>query len=316
MEAKDIKKIAVIGAGVIGSSWATNFIWKGYPVNLWIFTEAEEEVARKEIQKHLEILVSNGVLEKEKIPQMMSLVNYTNSLEDAVKDVQFIQEATPDYLELKQKMLARIDEFSSPEAIYASSTSYLMITDIAKDSPYSKRCIGAHPYNPPHLLPLVEITKPKGKKGSSETTKTAYDFFKSIGKEPIILKRDVSGFIGNNIQNAVTEKCMGLITSGVCSFEDVDKAICFGPGLRWATMGPNLIFHLGGGSGGIKGLMMHLKPDSLKADQGLEKVADFLQREVDKEIANRLPEFGNTDEGLREFRDYMLIEMLKMHKKI
>ncbi len=323
MEVKDIERIAVIGAGVIGSSWVTNFVFKGYMVNLWLYGDEEKERARQEIKKNLEIMVANGVFKHEEIPHMMEAIRYTTSLEEAVRDVQLIQEATPDYLDLKQKMLADIDRFASPKAIYASSTSFLLITDIVKHSQHAKRCIGAHPYNPPHLIPLVEITKPKGEKGSTQTAEAAADFYRAIGKEPIILKKDISGFIANSIQSAVYTKSKELLEGGVCTVEDLDKAISFGPGMRWASMGPNLIYQLGGGQGGIKGLMTHVKPDFVtqakdpeKEGRAYEAYADILQQGVDQEMANRKREFGNTNESLRAFRDKMLIDILRTHKKI
>ncbi len=321
MEVKNIKKIAVIGAGVIGNSWTANFIWKGYPVNLWLFTAAEEDIAKQEIQEHLESLATNGVFKKEEISEMMKVIKYTTSLETAVKDVQLIQEAIIENLETKQKFLADIDKYAKPDAIFASSTSYLLISEIAKFSQYSQRCIGAHPYNPPHLIPLVEITIPEGEKGSIKTAELAANFYELINKVPIILKKDVPGFIANQIQSAVSTKCRELLDNGVCTAEDIDKAISFGPGLRWATMGPYLVFQLGGGKGGIKGLTLHIRAESLdtkddKAMKELESYANFIQGEVDKELENRSPEFGNDNESLRKFRDRLIIKILREHKKI
>ncbi|MHA1730180.1 MAG: 3-hydroxyacyl-CoA dehydrogenase family protein [Promethearchaeota archaeon] len=320
-KSKDIKKISVIGAGVIGNSWTTNFIWRGFPVNLWCYTEGEKTTAKQIIQDQLNTLVLNGVLEKEKIAKIMNLVNFTTSLEEAVKNVEFIQESVLENLELKQKLLANIDKFANPESIFASSTSSLKISDIARNSQYSKRCINAHPYNPPHLLPLVEITIPEGEtKGSKQTAEVAAEFYRSIKKVPIILKKDYPRFIGNQIQSAVMAKNSELLQEGVCSIEDLNKAITFGPGMRWGIMGPYLIYQLGN-LGGIKGLMMHILPEELrnadkKALKEHERVADFVQSEVNKEMLNRSPEFGNDNESLRKFRDKMLIEMLKIHKKI
>jgi carnitine 3-dehydrogenase len=321
MGADNINKISVIGAGVIGNSWVANFIWKGYPVNLWLYKLEEEESAKYTIRGHLESLARNGILGKEKIAQMLELVSYTTSIKEAVEDVEFIQEAMIEDLEVKQKYLSEIDKYAKPEAIYASSTSHLLISEIAKFSNHSKRCIGAHPFNPPHLIPLVEITIPEGDKGSIKSAELAADFYESINKVPIILKKDVAGFIANQIQSAVSEKCSELIENGVCTVEDIDKAVSFGPGLRWATMGPYLIYQLGGGAGGIKGITMHigkanLEDKSEKAVKELEIYADFIQGEVDKEMESRSPEFGNNNESLRMFRDKLLIKILKEHKKI
>ncbi len=311
----------MIGAGVIGNSWTANFIWKGYPVNLWFYSSEEEIMAKKEIKEHLNVLVKSGVIEEERINPMMALIHYTTSIENAVKDVQLIQEAIIEDLEIKQKLLTEIDKYANPDAIFASSTSYLRISDIVKFSEYSHRCIGAHPFNPPHLIPLVEITMPDRKKKSRKTAEIAAEFYKSINKVPVILKKDVSGFIANQIQGAVSAKCTELLLDGVCTVEDIDKAVTFGPGLRWAILGPYLIFQLGGGAGGIKGLTLHIRPESLKdADENTikqyEQYADYIQGEVDKEIANRDPEFGNDNETLRKFRDRLLIKILKEHKKI
>ncbi|MFW9824530.1 MAG: 3-hydroxyacyl-CoA dehydrogenase family protein [Candidatus Thorarchaeota archaeon] len=321
MEAKDIKKIAVIGAGVIGNSWVANFIWKGYPVNLWLYDSKEEKKALKEIKEHLEILAINDIINKNNIADMMKLIKYTTSLEKAVKDVQLIQESIIEDLDVKQKFLEEIDTFASPEAIFASSTSYLLISEISKFSKYSQRCIGAHPYNPPHLIPLVEITIPEGDKGSKKTAQVAAEFYESINKVPIILKKDVSGYISNQIQAAVSALCRDLLVNGVCTIEDIDKAMSFGPGLRWAIIGPFLVAQMGGGEGGIKGITLHIGKANLedKSEQSIKELefyADFLQTEVNKEMSNRDPEFGNDNDGIRRFRDKVLIKILKEHKKI
>ncbi|MFX1325360.1 MAG: 3-hydroxyacyl-CoA dehydrogenase family protein [Promethearchaeota archaeon] len=321
MEAKDINKIAVIGAGVIGNSWVANFIWKGYPVNLWLYDSKEEKKAQKEIKEHLESLAINGIINRDEITDMMKLIMYTTSLESAVKDAQLIQEAIIEDLEVKQKLLEEIDTFASPEAIFASSTSYLLISAISKFSKYSQRCISAHPYNPPHLIPLVEITIPEGDKGSKKTAQVAAEFYESINKVPVILKKDVSGYIANQIQAAVSALCRELLENSVCSIEDIDKAMSFGPGLRWAIIGPYLVAQMGGGEGGIKGITLHigkanLEDKSEKALKELEFFAEFLQVEVNKEMSNRDPEFGNDNDGIRKFRDGVLIKILKEHKKI
>ena len=321
MEAKKIKKIAVLGAGVIGNSWTANFIWKGYPVNLWLFSSDEEITAKQAIQEHLDGLAINGIVKNDQIPKMMKLVNFITSLEFAVKDVQLIIEAIIEDLAIKQQFLAEIDKYANPDTIYASSTSYKLISDISKFSKFSERCIGAHPYNPPHLIPLVEITIPEGESGSEKTAEVAAKFFESINKVPIILKKDVSGFIGNQIQSAVGTACGELIMNGVCTPEDIDKAMTFGPGLRWAIVGPYLVGQLGGGEGGIKGLTLHIGKANLEdpteqAIKELEFYANFIQGEVNKEMANRSREFGSDNETLRKFRDKVLITLLKEHKKI
>lgn len=321
MNVKEIKRIACVGSGVIGVSWATNFVVKGYPVNLYDISQQQLELGKVTIDKNLRFLMEKGILTKEAVEEAKDLVQYTTRIEDAVKDVQFIQESGPEKYEIKQAILAEIDKYANPETIFASSTSGLLITEIAKLSKYPERCIGAHPYNPPHLIPLVEITK--GDKTSDEVVKTAYDFYRLLGKEPVILSKEALGFIANRLQIALYREAVELVVRGICSVEDVDKAVTFGPGLRWAIIGPNLIFQLGGGSQGIKGLLEHIGPSS---ELWLEDMADWkkfpegwadmAQDGVNKEMANLSDEIGNTNEKIIKYRDNMLVELLKLHKKL
>ena len=218
-------------------------------------------------------------------------------------------------------MLAEIEKYTLPDTIIASSTSGLLITEIAKFAKYPGRCIGGHPYNPPHLIPLVEITK--GEKSSPEAVKCAFDFYALLGKEPVILHKETLGFIANRLQMALYREAIDLVVRGVCSVEDIDKAVLFGPGLRFGIMGPNLIFHLGGGAQGIKGLLTHLHDsgelwlkDMARWTTEPEGWPDMAQEGVLCEIENRPAEFGKTTEEIIEFRDNMLTELLKLHKKL
>jgi 3-hydroxyacyl-CoA dehydrogenase len=157
MKMPEIKKAAVLGGGVIGSSWATNFLWKGVPVHIYDISEEALKTAR--VRGNLEYLVGKGILTADKMNIALSLAKYTVNLEEAVKDVQFIQEAALEKYEVKQALLAEVDKYAPADAVFASSTSGLLITEISRNSKYPERCLGAHPYNPPHLIPLVEIGK-------------------------------------------------------------------------------------------------------------------------------------------------------------
>ncbi|MEJ8553367.1 3-hydroxyacyl-CoA dehydrogenase family protein [Tepidibacter sp. Z1-5] len=321
MKATEIKKIACIGSGVIGASWATNFIMKGYPVNVYDIKQEQLELAKSNIDNNLKFLFEEKILTAEEVEKAKSLVNYTTSMKEAVSDVQFIQESGPERYEIKHAILDELEKYTSPETIYASSTSGLLITEIAKNAKHPERCIGAHPYNPPHLIPLVELSK--GEKSSEEAVKTASDFFKLLGKEPITLQKEALGFISNRLQVALYREVIELVMRGVCTVEDIDKAVCFGPGLRYGTMGPNLIFQLGGGPHGIKGIMKHIGPsvelwlnDMASWTKVPEEWADIAHEGVVEEMANREPEFGQNNEDLTKFRDRMLIDLLKLHKKL
>ena len=321
MKAADIKKIAVIGgSGMIGSGWVTFFLWKGLNVNAYDINDALLQTARDRVNGNLTYLVEKNIITEEARKKALSKVVYTKELKDSLCDVQFVQECVPEKYEPKQAIVAALDQYGSKEAIFASSTSGLMITEIAKNSKFPERCIGAHPYNPPHLIPLVEISK--GERTSATTVQTAYDFFKSTGKEPVILQKEAPGFISNRLQIAVYREAVDLVLRGVCSVEDVDKALSYGPGLRYALMGPNLIFHLGGGKVGLKGLMTHI---GTTAEVWLDDMAawkkwpagysDIMQAGVDKEMANRSSAEGKTSEEISRWRDDKLLALLKILNK-
>lgn len=321
MEASEIKKISCLGAGVIGSSWATNFAVRGYPVCVCDISSEQLVGAKKSIANNLEFLVNKGILGKEDAANAEGLVIFSTSVEEAVNDVQFIQESGPEKYEIKQQVLFEIEKYVSAGTIIASSTSGLLITEIAKFAKHPERCVGGHPYNPPHLIPLVEITK--GEKSSPEAVKCAYDFYTLLGKEPVILQKETLGFIANRLQRALSREATDLVMRGVCTVEDVDKAVVFGPGLRWAILGPNMVMHLGGGMQGIKGLINHLRDsgnmwlkDMASWTEEPEEWADLAQEGVLLEIEKRPAEFGKTTEEIIEFRDNMLVELLKLHKKL
>jgi len=321
MNASEIKKVACIGSGVIGSSWATNFAMKGYSVNIYDINTQQLDNAKDSVKKNLDFLVEKNILSKEQAGKVAGLINYTTDLAESVKDVQYIQESGPEKYEIKQEILAIIEEATAPDTVFASSTSGLLITEIAKKAKHPERCLGAHPYNPPHLIPLVEITK--GDKTSDATIQCAFDFYKLVNKEPVVLQKEALGFIANRLQVALYREAIDLVVRGVCSVEDVDKAALFGPGLRYGILGPNMIFQLGGGANGIKGLIEHLRTstelwwaDMADWKKYPEGWADIAQDGVNRDMAKRAKEFGNTNEEIARFRDETLLELLKLHKKI
>lgn len=318
----DIKKVACIGAGLIGSSWATLFSKNGLQVNVYDVNKEALDESEKKINNNFKVLQKNDIISAEKSKEAMERISFFDDLESALKNVQFIQECGYDHLETKRDILSKVDSINQT-ALFCSSTSFLMITDIALDSKYPERCLGAHPYNPPHLMPLVELTKTA--KTDEKNVKAAYDFYKSLGKEPVVLQKETPGFICNRLQAAYLREAVGLVMSGVCSVEDLDKASVFGLGIRWAIVGPNLNGDLNGGPGGIAsyfgpkylggfnealGVMDDFKefPLEYAEEYGVEGVAE--------EKANRDPETGNTVPEIIKYRDDLLINILKLHNKI
>ena len=178
MKLNDIRDVAVIGSGVIGYSWALSFAMNGHKVHVYDVKDDALKLAKSRIHDSLENLASNKVLNPNKIEKIESRISYTKSIENAVKNTKFIIESGTEKYEVKWSIVNDVEKYASEDAIIASSTSGLLITEIAKNAKHPERFIGAHPYNPPHLIPLVEITK--GEKTTEENVKLAYDLYKSI----------------------------------------------------------------------------------------------------------------------------------------
>lgn len=321
MEAKYIRKVACVGAGVIGYSWALYYSLKELSVTVYDLTDEKLQLAKKRIHESLVNLKQNDVVSENEIDEIESRISYTTSMEEAVKDVQFITESGPENYEVKQKMAEEMEKYTSSDTIIASSTSGLLVTEIAKNAKHPERFIGAHPYNPPHLIPLVELTR--GEKTDDHVLEVAKEFYQMIDKEPVVLQKEALGFICNRIQMAVYREVCNLVMKGVCTIEDADKAVTYGPGLRWAIMGPSLVFELGGGEGHIDGLMKHLNPsislwlhDMADFKDFPEEFPEIARKGVEEALKNRPQEIGNDDQSLAEYRDKMLISLLKLHNKL
>ncbi|NPU84420.1 MAG: 3-hydroxyacyl-CoA dehydrogenase family protein [Syntrophaceae bacterium] len=316
------RAVAVLGGGgVIGSSWATNFLWRGLPVNVYDVGEDCLKTARERVGANLDYLVGKGLLPPGKRDEALKRAVYTTDIAEALRDVRFIQEAAPEKYEVKQALLAEVDRYAPADAVFASSTSGLLISEIARDSAHPERCVGAHPYNPAHLIPLVEIGK--GEKTSEETVRKACDFYKSLGKDPIVLQKEAFGFIANRLAVALYREAVDLVVRGVCTLEDVDKAVCLGPGLRYALMGPNLGYHLSGGVHGIRGVLTHIGPtvewwweDMAAWHRWPAGWTEQAQAGVLEAMANRDPATGRTPEEINRWRDDGLLLILKYLNKI
>jgi 3-hydroxyacyl-CoA dehydrogenase len=315
------KHIACLGAGLIGTGWATSFLWKGLPVYLCDPNSQQLANGKKILEKNFDFLVKTGLISAADSDEALSNVIFTENMAEAVSDTEFIIEAGPENYQEKQDILGQVELFAPSDAIFASSTSGLLISVIAQNAQNPERCLGAHPFNPPYLIPLVEISK--GEKTSDETVKKMFDFLSKLEKEPIVLKKEVVGLIANRLALALYREAVELVTRGVCTIEDVDKAVCYGPGLRYASMGPNLLYHLGGGPYGIKGILQHIGPsverwwsDMANWTKWPPGWVDVAAKGIEEAMANRPPGQGQTTEELARFRDEILLGNLKMHKKL
>lgn len=320
MKPEEIKRVACVGGGVIGSSWAIQFAMKGLDVVLYDINDEQLAKSQAQMHKSLDALEQFKAVTPQRRQDIADRVKLTTSMEEAVKNAQFIQESGPERLEIKRSILAQVEEYASADAIYASSTSGLLVSDIAAQAAHPERCVGAHPYNPPHLIPLVELTS--GDKTDPELLQLAYDFYQSIGKEAVLLRKECPGFIANRLQLALYREVQDLVMRGVCSVEDADKALVYGPGLRWAIFGHNMIMQLGN-PGGLTGMVQMLgnSGDRWLADMASwthqpDNWAEVAQPGVDKEMANFPDHIGHTNEDCAKYRDQMLIELLKLHRKL
>ena len=314
-----IRKIACVGGGVIGSSWALYYSMKRREVVLYDIDKAALGRAEENIGKSLDSLVRFKAVDEERAQQISSGIRFTSDMETAVKDAQLIQESGPERLEIKQDILRSIEQYAPYDAIICSSTSGLLVTDIAAKAHNPRRVVGTHPYNPPHLIPLVEIT---GAEGTDRAViQAVHDFYQSIGKEAIILKKECPGFIANRLQLALYREVKDLVLRGFCSVEDADKALVYGPGIRWAIFGHSMILQLAN-PGGLTGMEKML---GNSGDVWLKDMANWTQQPadwaqiaqpgVDEEMRNFPDYIGHTNDECREYRDRMLIEILKLHRK-
>lgn len=319
MNVTDIKKIACYGAGTIGGGFAAYFALKGLPVNVFVRSEASAERAKKSIQTPIDSYIKYGIADSAE--KLWALINITTDPKEALSDVQFIQENGAESYDAKHEMIAIIDEYAPADAIIASSSSGLSVTKMAEGSAHPERILVAHPFNPAYLIPLIEICK--GDKTSQEVVDTTTAFYKKYDKEPIVLQKEKHGFVANRLAHALWREEIALVCEGVCTMEEADKAICYGPGLRWGIMGPAMGYELGGGELGLKGCAIKFGAmtnavfsDISDMKEVPEEWADLSGEQIVPLMEN-MPDFvGHTKEKIAEFRDYMLVEMLKMHRKL
>lgn len=239
---EEIQKVACVGAGLIGQGWATVFASRGCTLILQDLTEPVLDQALTRIAQNLDFLETHRLLEKGGAAAAMGRIRVTTRIEDAVAEADYVQESVPDRYEIKKPVFEEMDRVSPPRALLASSSSGLLMTHIQKATRRPERCVMAHPVLPVYLIPVVEVVG--GEKTSPDATHAVSEFMKRMGKLPVLLNREVSGYIVNRLQAAVLREAIDLVDKGVASAEDVDKAFCMGIGLRDPVIGPLLRIHL------------------------------------------------------------------------
>lgn len=241
----EVERTAVLGAGVIGASWTALFLARGLHVHIHDPAEGAEERVRGYVAQAWSTLEQLGLAEQGD-PERLTFQTTPSA---AVRDAQFVQENVPERLDIKHALFAEIEPHLAPEAIVASSASGLMVKEMQQGWRDPSRFLLGHPFNPPHLIPLVELIV--NERTAEGVLEAAEAFYAQIGKVTIRVRREVPGHVANRLQAALWREAIHLVASGIASVEDVDKAVWSGPGLRWAAMGPHMLFHLGAGPGGM-----------------------------------------------------------------
>ena len=247
MTEKPIRRIAVIGTGVIGASWTALFLAKGLDVVATDIAPDAEASLRGFVDMAWPAMKRLGLAPN----ASQSRLTFNADLVTAVKGADLVQENGPERIEFKRKLYGQLDVALPPDVIIASSSSGLTMSEIQTACPsHPERCLIGHPFNPPHLIPLVEIVG--GAKTSEDTIQRASEFYTALGKQTVRLHKEVPGHVANRLQAALAREVYHLVAEGVVSVADVDAALSWGPGLRWGIMGQVLLNHLGGGQGGIE----------------------------------------------------------------
>jgi len=249
---KPIQNIAIVGTGVIGASWAAYYLARGFDVVATDPAPNAEQNLRNYVDEAWKILSTKGVSEGASRDRL----TFQPKMSSALAAADFVQENAPERPDFKAKLFADMDDATPPDSILASSSSGLTMDVISSICKRPERCVIGHPFNPPHIIPLVEVVG--GAKTSEKTIEIAMAFYASIGKKPIRLFKALPGHVANRLQAALYKEVLYLIQQGVLSVEDADAAVSYGPGPRWGVMGPSLQWHLGGGPGGINHYMEHL----------------------------------------------------------
>lgn len=306
-----IQQIAIVGCGLIGSSWATFFASKGFRTKLYDITPIISRGGADRASDNLKMLVEAGILPEEKLEQAISNLIPVESLEEALRDCDYVQESVLEDYEVKAELYREMEKFLSNQSIIASSSSGLLMTRMQQVLEYPQRSLIAHPFNPPHIIPLVELVP--GKQTSPRTVETVSDFFRQLGKRPVSLKKEVPGHIANRLAASLWREALSLLDEGVASLTDIDTALCSGPGLRWALMGQHLIYDLGGGEGGY-GNFIETIGDSFSTYW--EDMQDWLQIPASakkKAVEGTAPYFEKrTREQWTNWRDEKLIKILQI----
>ncbi len=306
---RPIQRVGVVGAGVIGASWTTLFLAAGLEVDVFDPADDAEKSVRDYIERAWPAMETLGRAAQGN----PDALRFHTSAGDAVADMAFIQESVPERLPVKRAIYAEIEPRLAPDAIVATSTSGLMLSELQEGWTDPSRLLLAHPFNPPHLIPLVELyANDRTAAGILETAETFYD---SLGKVTIRLQREVPGHVANRLQAALWREAIHLAVTGVASVGDIDKAISAGPGIRWAAMGPSTLFSLAAGEGGIRAFCDRFRESFHRwwPDLGTPQITEDVVQKLADGIAEEWQ--GNSITEIEDKRDALILDILKAVEK-
>jgi 3-hydroxyacyl-CoA dehydrogenase len=310
-DTKSIRRIAIIGTGVIGASWTALYLAKGLQVVATDIAPNAETALRKFVEAAWPALKRLGSSPK----ASQSNLKFTADLAQALAGADLVQENGPERIDFKQKLYGQLDNLLPPDVIIASSSSGLTMSEIQKGAAsHPDRCVIAHPFNPPHLIPLVEIVG--GAKTSEATIRRAADFYTSIGQQTVRVNKEMPGHVANRLQAALAREVYYLVAEGIVSAADVDTALSWGPGLRWGVMGNMMLNHLGGGPGGIEHFFQQFTGPMTAWWKTLGSPA--LTPEVQKKLIDSVhAEVGSRAiEELEAERDEVLLGLIELRNKV
>ena len=301
------QRIAVIGTGTIGASWAACFLARGFEISAYDPSPNGEAFTRRFVENAWPTLEKIGTVQP---GADRTRITFFSDPRDAAKGAAFVQESGPEREDIKIDLFAALDAAAPAETVIATSSSGLLVSRVSTKCKHQERCVIGHPFNPPHLIPLVEVVG--GPKTSPEAIFRAMDFYRTAGKKPIHIKKEVAGHVANRLQAALWREAVHLVAEGVVSVADADAAIAYGPGLRWAFMGPSLTFHLAGGEGGMPHFMSHIGPamQSWMDDLGETRLTPDVQTLIIDGVVEEAGARSIAD--LQRWRDRKLIEILKV----
>jgi carnitine 3-dehydrogenase len=306
----DIRRVAVVGTGVIGAGWATRYLARGLEVVACDPAPGAEERLRASVARNWPAVVKAGLTTDPEPPAF----GFSADLAAACSGVDWVQENAPENEDLKRGLLAKIDAAAPPTAIIASSSSGLLPSRIQTDCAHPGRVVIGHPFNPVYLLPLVEVLG--GEATSLGAVDRAMAFYASVGMHPLRVRREIEGYISDRLQEALWREALHMVAEGVATTEEIDAAVTYGPGLRWAIMGTCLTFHLAGGEAGMRHMLEQFGP-ALELPWTKLKAPELTEALIDRMVEGTKAQADDRSiEDLERLRDDCLIgimEVLKAH---